>query len=299
MTGDETGLREITARYPGRCVVCGVDVAAGQRVLHDRSSQSVRCLEHGDAATVDVDEGATTDLAACTVLTKRTCCVRCGIPLARGASAVRSARGDVLCLTCGGVTELVDAGVPGGSARKMHLDHRDRREQTVRAKHKVLGGLILRIAPNDVDGAKWAKGATGEELLGPKLEKIAAAVDGRVLHDRSIPGSSANLDHLVVVPSGVYVVDAKRWSGEVELRDVGGWFRSDLRVYVGGRDRSKVVESGARQAGRVNDALRAAKVDPSIECRAAMCFIDAEWPLLKSRDHLVQGVRVCPPRKLY
>ena len=80
----------------------------------------------------------------------------------------------------------------------------------------------------------WAQGAEGEERLGAVLDATEGIV---ALHDRRIPKSKANIDHLVVGPSGVFVVDAKNYSGIVERRHVGGWFRPDERLYVGGRDR--------------------------------------------------------------
>ena len=35
------------------------------------------------------------------------------------------------------------------------------------------------------------------------------------VHDLAMPGSPAILDHLVVGPSGVFVIDSKQWTGEV------------------------------------------------------------------------------------
>ena len=35
----------------------------------------------------------------------------------------------------------------------------------------------------------------------------------RLLHDRRMPRSRANIDHLVVTPTGVYVIDAIKYGG--------------------------------------------------------------------------------------
>ena len=45
-----------------------------------------------------------------------------------------------------------------------------------------------------------------------------------VLHDRRIPYSKANIDHLIVAPWGVFIVDAKNYKGKVETRNRGGFF---------------------------------------------------------------------------
>jgi len=46
---------------------------------------------------------------------------------------------------------------------------------------------------------------------------VAAALDNCcrpevvVLHDRAIPGSRANIDHIGIGPTGVWVIDTKRY----------------------------------------------------------------------------------------
>lgn len=66
------------------------------------------------------------------------------------------------------------------------------------------------------------------------------------LHDRKV--GQANIDHLIVASSRVWVVDAKNYAGRVEYRGVGGWLRpADYRIYVGGRDKTKLAtRSGGR-----------------------------------------------------
>lgn len=59
----------------------------------------------------------------------------------------------------------------------------------------------------------WAQGATGEVEVGRRLDTLAGP-DVVVLHDRRIPGSRANIDHLVVTGAGIWVVDAKRYIGK-------------------------------------------------------------------------------------
>lgn len=291
-TAHEPEMRTITTRRAGACSLCERSIAAGTTVRWDPASRRIACVDCSAAAAPAPGPGVLQ-------VSRATKCAECSIPIARGAVAVAGSGRAVLCVTCGGMTDLVDAGTAGESARREHLERRETRDTEIRSRHKLIGGLILAIAPDDADGAKWGKGAVGEERLGPSLGRVAGEVGGFVLHDRGIPGSSANLDHLVVVPAGVFVVDSKRWSGKIEVRDVGGWFKTDMRVFVGGRNRTSVVQSGKKQAERVTRALRAASVDESVTCSAAMCFVEGEWPLLSSNDHVIDGVRICPPRVLY
>ena len=42
-----------------------------------------------------------------------------------------------------------------------------------------------------------------------------------VLHDLAVPGSPANLDHMVIGPGGVFVVDSKQYRGRLRLDPSG------------------------------------------------------------------------------
>ena len=90
----------------------------------------------------------------------------------------------------------------------------------------VLGGLAagaarwgLRFQPSP-DAVAWQRGAAGERrtarLLDP-LERQGWAV----LHDLALPGSRANIDHLVVGPGGVFVIDSKQYRGHLQLDPSG------------------------------------------------------------------------------
>ena len=90
------------------------------------------------------------------------------------------------------VTSTVD-GVPGGSAAA--------RAQRNRAKADRL------LAQAD----HWERGAAGEREVGAVL--CGLADEYVTLHDLSVPGSRANIDHVVVSSTGVYVIDAKNYAG--------------------------------------------------------------------------------------
>ena len=140
----------------------------------------------------------------------------------------------------------------------------------------------------------WAIGARGEE----KLAQALGEVDGiRVLNDRKVKGTRRNIDHVVIAPAGVFVVDAKNYSGMVQIRDRGGFFRRDERLYVGGRDRSADAEKLGWQVEAVVDALQSAGVDPLPSVTPVLCFIDAEWPLFRAPKSYL-GVRLESIRSL-
>ena len=120
----------------------------------------------------------------------------------------------------------------------------------------------------------WAVGAEGERKLGAGLDGL---VDEGVisLHDRLRPGTTANIDHLAVTATGVWVIDAKRYKGQVAKRDVGGWFAKDVRLFVGRRDCMKLVAAMSKQVAAVRKALGEDWAD--VPVRPILCFVDAEW----------------------
>jgi hypothetical protein len=83
----------------------------------------------------------------------------------------------------------------------------------------VAAGWGLRFQPSP-DAVAWRRGAAGErrtaQLLGP-LERHGWAV----LHDLAIPRSQANIDHLVIGPGGVFVIDSKQYRGRLQLDPSG------------------------------------------------------------------------------
>ena len=97
-----------------------------------------------------------------------------------------------------------------------------------------------------------------------------------VLDDRKVPGTKSHIDHVVIAPSGVWVVDANEFDGRVERRDVGGWFKVDERLYVAGKDRTGLVDGIDRQVVAVENVLKKEGLD-SIPVHAALCFVNSEW----------------------
>ena len=182
----------------------------------------------------------------------------------------------------------------GASAQRIADRRTAKREARIRARHPRIGGLILALSDEPQSTRAWSRGAEGERRVGGFLDAIDSP--GVVtLHDRRIPRSKANIDHIVVSPNGVWVVDTKRYTGQVEKRDVGGWFSTDLRLYVGRRDCTKLVGGMAKQVTAVRDAL--GDVWSATPIRAALCFVDAEWSFF-ARPFELDGVVVLWPRAL-
>jgi hypothetical protein len=183
------------------------------------------------------------------------------------------------------------SGPAGGSARAEHERRVARREQRIRSAHPKLGGLILALSDDPQSTRAWASGALGEERVGAKLDGLAG--DGvRVLHDRRIPRSRANIDHIAVGPSGVFVIDAKRYrDAKVEVRRSGGLFSPvTQRLFVRGRDRTKLVLGLAPQVAAVYEALESCEELQHVSVQPVLAFVDALLPLFGAVE--IAGVPV-------
>jgi hypothetical protein len=77
----------------------------------------------------------------------------------------------------------------------------------------ALVGWRLRFRPSE-QARTWQRGAAGERHTAHLLRRLTR--DGYVIfHDLAVPGSPANVDHLVIGPTGVFVIDSKQWTGSV------------------------------------------------------------------------------------
>jgi hypothetical protein len=157
--------------------------------------------------------------------------------------------------------------------------------------------VAAKIAHDDPDVRAWATGGDGESRLARFIDReVGDAVIA--LHDRVIPGTrAANIDHLFIAPSGVWIVDAKAYKGKLEKRDVGPFWREELQLYVHGRNRTKLVDGMALQLKAVRAALEPDPAYAEIRIHPALCFVESEWGLF-ARPFDIRGVTVLYPGAL-
>jgi hypothetical protein len=92
----------------------------------------------------------------------------------------------------------------------------------------ALAGWRLRFHPSEQVMA-WRRGAAGERRTARLLDRLTR--DGYVVfHDLAVPGSPANVDHLVIGPSGVFVIDSEQWSGSVHQGSDGLMWHNHYRL---------------------------------------------------------------------
>jgi len=218
-------------------------------------------------------------------------CRECGADLPVGSAAVydRTTK-TVACLECALEPEPeppcppaevpdVVVGTAGASAQREYERRTTKRATRIRDAHPRLGGVILALSDDPQSTKAWSVGARGEELLGRRLDGLAE-YGVLVLHDRRIPPTKANIDHIAVGPSGVFVIDAKRYQGRPNLRIEGGLFRPRTeKLMVGSRDCTKLVAGVHGQLDRVRTALERAGLAET-PVRGMLCFVEGDWPLI-------------------
>jgi hypothetical protein len=141
----------------------------------------------------------------------------------------------------------------------------------------------------------WASGAKGERAVAARLARVSTK--GVVsLHDRRIPGSRANIDHIAVGPSGIFVIDSKVVSGKISTRATGPIFsRGPVKLFVGGRDKTHDIEGMARQVSVVRNALGDMPLSAVISITPMLALVGAEVSFFEN-PRTIQGVWVGWPK---
>ena len=89
-------------------------------------------------------------------------------------------------------------------------------------------GWRLRFRPSE-QARTWQRGAHGERRTARLLDRLTR--DGYVVfHDLAVPDSPANVDHLIIGPTGLFVIDSKQWSGTVHQGSDGLAWHNHYRL---------------------------------------------------------------------
>lgn len=253
-------VKVIPLRYAGTCSACGGAMPVGARAWWDADARTTTCLRCRPLPDAE-PEPSTSMEAVADVATDET-------------------------------PDSVATGEAGWSAGREHEKRHQRREQRIERRWGPLAGVIKFLSDDPQSIRAWAKGSEGERRLAQRLQRDVG--DRAVLlHDRKVPGTRGNIDHIVVAASGVWVIDAKAYSGRVERRDVGGLFKIDMRLYVRGRDKTKLAENLRWQI----DAVEVARGELETPISAALCFVEADWKLF-AKPFQLDGVWITWPAKL-
>ena len=143
-------------------------------------------------------------------------------------------------------------------------------------------GWGLRFRPSP-DAVAWRRGAAGERRTARLLDLLERR-GWAVFHDLAVPGSRANIDHLVIGPGGVFVVDSKQYRGRLRLDSSG-------QLWHGGYPLAPALRTVDFEADRAAQVL----TDPDVVVVPIVAVHRAQVPWGKV---VMQGVPVVAARRL-
>lgn len=245
--------REISVRRVGSCAECGAVISIGSQAWWNPTQRILTCLSHTDAdRSTPIEDTKTQDL-----------------------------------------------GTAGGSALAMRQKFHDRdqikakRDQEVfKISHPFLSKYITPKAQTSNQAKVWGKGAEGEVEVGKILDDLAVKYSFLAIHDRLMPKSKANIDHMAVTSTGIFIVDAKNYQGTIEVRGrmekfVGG----SSQLWIGKRNRTNLLDGVNKQILAVETVLENAGV--KFPVFGALAFYKARWDLpIFLRASSVNGILV-------
>lgn len=228
-------------------------------------------------------------------------CKECGADLPKGSEAWHfTDERKVACLECHSSTggARLKQAEPGASARREYRRRTTSRQKELQDRWGTKIGKVAWLLEDEKQTTSaWAKGAKGEHKIGEFLEKKLADRDCELLHDRSIPGSRANIDHIVIGPAGVTVIDAKFIDGKVRSATAGIGKRRRRLLTVDGRDRTNLIESVRHQVAAVESVLEELQPPIEVPVRGIICWWKVEGlPFPGVNRIAIDGVRVLNPR---
>lgn len=99
--------------------------------------------------------------------------------------------------------------------------------------NQLLMGIILLIATvyvgirlysnGTTNGKSWNKGIAGEKTVASYLNQLPE--DYFIFNDVKFPGSYGNLDHVVIGPNGIFVIETKNYDGFFIVKEDGWYYK--------------------------------------------------------------------------
>ena len=159
------------------------------------------------------------------------------------------------------------------------------KEQIDVTRIEGIAGNSLNNEVKGIRAAARAKGLEGELGIAKILEDLAEQYGFAVFHDLSIPGTKANIDHLVVQKKTVLVIDAKNYQGRVNIKkdSKGQW-----QLYVGKYKQTQLALKLKGYAEKVESHLKSEGVE--VRVVPLLAFYNAEFH--RDSKYVIQGVQV-------
>lgn len=154
----------------------------------------------------------------------------------------------------------------------------------------VLGAIVdavLRARTHSTVPA-WRRASVAERQTEAQLKRLERG-GYRSLHARAIPESEAQIDHLVVGPTGIYAVDSEKWDKRLPVR-----IQSHRKLFHGPFNQKPRLDEARWEASRASELIgealgREVTIIPSL----AIYGPAIPWKVLTVRDvDVFDGSRV-------
>jgi hypothetical protein len=141
----------------------------------------------------------------------------------------------------------------------------------------------------------FASGAVGEQKAAKRITEACGPSVLFLLNRKLSRGrQGGDVDMIAITSGAIHVIDVKRYVDKtVEVRRSCGFFSpTSEQLIIGGRDKTKLLESLSRQVEAVRAALAGCPAADALPIVPAFCFVDANLPPLRSRNLQIAGVLV-------
>ncbi len=140
--------------------------------------------------------------------------------------------------------------------------------------------VLARFLGVHTDERAWRRRAGGERVTGWWLGRLPAG--WHVLHDIPVGGAGANIDHLVIGPSGIFTITTKNLTGKL-------WVGPKSILH--NRRRTDFLPKASAEA-RLASQLLSTAVGRPVEVRGVLAILADDWTI-KQRP---ADVHVAAPR---
>ena len=149
-----------------------------------------------------------------------------------------------------------------------------------------LTAAVLAAIADTVYTSKTSSSVAAWRHLGATERKTERQLHGmsrggyRALHARAIPGSDAQIDHLVIGPTGVYAVDSENWDKRMPLRAM-----SHRKLFLGPFNQKDRLDEARWEADQAHELISSA-LGTDIDVRPSLAVYGPKvpWNVLTIRD---------------
>jgi hypothetical protein len=155
----------------------------------------------------------------------------------------------------------------------------------------VVAALMLSIPLIDrwSGSESWLKGWFGELVVAHVLANLPETYT--VLHDVTVNGKKWNIDHIVVGPSGVWLIETKNWSGRIGQRG--------KRLTLDGYDKADKVRNAVTNAINLREYLHGNGISVglvhalivSVQSRVPNEMLDLDYAVVLGSSDVVPHIR--------